>query len=69
MIDTTEAKLSEQITDAHLAGIYAVVLLGEWFERERWQPWNNVGFVAAELPPAAYLREQGGRIAIVDCHS
>jgi hypothetical protein len=60
---------AEQLTDEQLSDVAAVVVDGEWYARERWTPWKSERFEQCELPTAAYLREQGGRIAIVDCHN
>jgi hypothetical protein len=42
-----------------------------WYEGEEFQPWQPAGksFVPKDLPPLAWLKEQGEFATIVDCHN
>ena len=61
-----------QMTDEQLK-TFAVVVSGDWFGRERYEPWREYGeaFQAQSMPTLEWLkREYGDHLAvIVDCHN
>ncbi len=59
------------LTAEYLDHFYAVVVDGDWFGGERYEPWQEQGkFIRVSKPPLAWLiKEYGDQLAVVvDAH-